>query len=754
MSSVSPSERLSADPTEPASKPAVDQPDLLGQTADSTEAKSVAVPAANPAEATELAAPASAEGAPADLPASPARNQPSAADAVGNSAVEARQAPEGPAGNESGEEATGKRRILIGSQRDPSAYRPRRRDWIPVESTGTAQGSQNAGTASGTAPAADNRPDNRPPRHRRGPHGHRPGPGGDRSRGGDQSRSERPSGERHGGRHGGRQGGFGDRPREARPDGAAPHSEQPHQLVHPPLAVQADPSAAAAASAAAMTAPADGLMPGVLGEAERAAGVSASVSPLTPAAGSSSVVGDVSPLPADSPAAVASPTATIEPTAADVSSGISRASGLSRGNDADLLNRRRALLPELEEEFAEALADAPLDDLLMGRAAAAPDAALEPDSRVRGRVIAVRRDQVFIDLGSREQGVVPLSQFAAAPEVGAFIDVQVQRFQAEEGLYELVIPGSAVSVENWSDLQPGAVVEARITGHNTGGLECEVNHIRGFIPVSHIALYRVEDLAQFVGQSWPCLVMEANAERRKLVLSRRAVLERERQDAKQKLLESLRPGDIREGVVRKLMDFGAFVELGPGVDGLIHISQLAWFRVSHPSEILSEGQRVEVRIEKVDPITGKISLGYRELQQSPWSKAAEKYPPNTVVRGRVSKTMEFGAFVALEPGVEGLVHISELSHKRVWRTTDVVSEGQEVEVLVLSCDAEAQRISLSMKALLPPPKPKSAEGEADAPAAEPEPAAAPAKPRSSGPQKPLRGGLGRGSGGAAFGLKW
>jgi len=754
VSSVPPSERLPADPTEPASKPAADPPDPSGQTANSTEAQSVAVPAANPAEATELAAPASAEGAPTDLPASPAGNQPSAADAGGSSAVEARQPSEGLSGNESGEEATGKRRILIGSQRDPSAYRPRRRDWIPVEPPGTAEGGQGAvagaAAASGEAPAAGNRPGNRPPRHRRGSHGQRPGPGGDRSRSGNQSRSDRPSG----GRHGGRQGSLGNRPLDARPGSAAPRSEQPHPLGQSPSAGIADTPAAVAASPAAMTAPADGPMPGVLGEAERAAGASASVSPLAPSAGSSSVASGVVPSSADLPAATAPPSATIEPPGLTASPEISRSSRMSRSDDADLLNRRRALLPELEDEFAQALADAPLDDLLMGRAATAPEAALEPDSRVRGRVIAVRRDQVFVDLGSREQGVVPLAQFAAAPEVGAFIDVQVQRFQAEEGLYELVIPGSAVSVENWSDLQPGAVVEARITGHNTGGLECEVNHIRGFIPVSHIALYRVEDLAQFVGQSWPCLVMEANAERRKLVLSRRAVLERERQDAKQKLLESLRPGDIREGVVRKLMDFGAFVELGPGVDGLIHISQLAWFRVSHPSEILSEGQRVEVRIEKVDPVTGKISLGYRELQQSPWSKAAEKYPPNTVVRGRVSKTMEFGAFVALEPGVEGLVHISELSHKRVWRTTDVVSEGQEVEVLVLSCDAEAQRISLSMKALLPPPKPKAAESEEDAPAAEPEPAAAPAKPRSSGPQKPLRGGLGRGSGGAAFGLKW
>lgn len=709
MSSVPPSERLPADFSEPASNPAADQPDLSGQAVDSTTALSADQPA-KPAEPAVTGPPASP----------PCRQLPSAVAADDT----------GSADQEGCEGSGGKRRILIGSQRDPSAYRPRRRDWIPIESANSGEGGE--GAPAGSAAGASNRPGGRPPRHRRpgsqGHQGHRDGARGDRQAGQ-------------------RQGSFGNQPREGRPGSARSHAAQPQ-----PAASADSPTAP---TPAGPIGPTDAIVPAAPAVPNTFTTVEPPSAPSAPSAISSVAPAVTAPEPTS-----ADPTSAESPVAAAshaVPAELPRdtaAPGLARRNDAELLNRRRALLPELEDEFAQALADAPLDDLLMGRAATAPDAALEPDARVRGRVIAVRRDQVFIDLGSREQGVVPLAQFAAAPEVGAFIDVQVQRFQPEEGLYELVIPGSAISVENWSDLQPGAVVETRITGHNTGGLECEVNHIRGFIPVSHIALYRVDDLAQFVGQSWPCLVMEANAERRKLVLSRRAVLERERQDAKQKLLESLRPGDLREGVVRKLMDFGAFVELGPGVDGLIHISQLAWFRVSHPSEILSEGQRVEVRVEKVDPVTGKISLGYRELQQSPWSNAAEKYPPNTVVRGRVAKTMEFGAFVALEPGVEGLVHISELSHKRVWRTTDAVTEGQEVEVLVLSCDAEAQRISLSMKALLPPPKPKAAEGEGESPAAEPEPEAAPAKPRSSGPQKPLRGGLGRGSGGAAFGLKW
>jgi small subunit ribosomal protein S1 len=194
------------------------------------------------------------------------------------------------------------------------------------------------------------------------------------------------------------------------------------------------------------------------------------------------------------------------------------------------------------------------------------------------------------------------------------------------------------------------------------------------------------------------------------------------------------------------MDFGAFVELGNGVDGLLHISQLAWGRVRHPSDVLKEGQAIKVRVEKVDPATGKISLAYRDLMESPWTAAAAKYPSNTVARGKVTKLMDFGAFVELEPGVEGLVHISELSHKRVFRCSDVVKEGQEVEVMVRSVDVEARRMSLSMKELSAPPEPEKKEDEA----AE----AAPAKSKESNkPTGPLLGGIGRKTG-DRFGLKW
>jgi ribosomal protein S1 len=350
---------------------------------------------------------------------------------------------------------------------------------------------------------------------------------------------------------------------------------------------------------------------------------------------------------------------------------------------------------------------------------------------------------VFVEIGQRNQGTLPLEVFPQPPEVGAEVEVVIARFKPEEGLYELTVPGGAVDIGNWSDLREGLVVEARITGHNKGGLECEVNNIRGFLPASQVSLYRVEDLSQFVGQSLNCLVTEANRDSRNLVLSRRAVLESEQEDAKRKLLEELAPGQVREGIVRSLQPFGAFIDLG-GVDGLIHISQLSWERLKHASEALELGQKVKVKIAKMDQATGKISLAFRDLSENPWARVAEKFPAGRRVTGTVTRLTEFGAFVRLDAGIEGLVHISELSHKRVWRASDVVQEGQEVEVQVVSVDPGNQRISLSLKALQARAVPEKKVDEA--------PEEEPAPVRKS--NVPLKGGLGRSNGGESFGLRW
>jgi predicted RNA-binding protein with RPS1 domain len=413
-------------------------------------------------------------------------------------------------------------------------------------------------------------------------------------------------------------------------------------------------------------------------------------------------------------------------------------------------NIRGKLSADLEQEFEEALNGVELESLIAEGDAVTKQTMLEPDTRMKGRIVMIRSEDAFVELGGREQGIVPVRQFEEeVPEIGTEIDVRVVRFNREDGLYDLTLPHSAASVEDWSDIDEGMVVEAMITGHNTGGLECEINHIRGFIPISQIALYRVENIEEFVGEKFRCVVTEANERRGNLVLSRRAFLEREREEARKELLASLEPGQVFEGTIRKLMDFGAFVELGSGVDGLLHISELAYGRIKHPSEVVSEGQGIKVKIKNYDPATGRIGLAYRDMLPDPWEEVEDRYPSNTEAKGRVTKLMEFGAFVELEPGVEGLVHISELSHKKIWRVSDVVKEGEEVDVLVQSIDKASRRISLSMKGLTPAPEGEKKDKKDDEPG---EPAQKSKIQRSS--KTPLKGGVSTESEGHKFGLKW
>ncbi|MGC4004241.1 MAG: S1 RNA-binding domain-containing protein [Pirellulales bacterium] len=403
---------------------------------------------------------------------------------------------------------------------------------------------------------------------------------------------------------------------------------------------------------------------------------------------------------------------------------------------------------DLEAELAAALGEASLEEMIDKSAVATIGQSLEPDTKLTGKVLRVTPEYVFVDLPGMNQGAIQTLLFEErVPEVGQALEVRVGLYLPDEGIYECSSGNSAMSVSDWSQVAEGMVVEAKITGHNKGGLECDVNRIRGFIPAGQISLYRIEDFSGMVGEKLTCVITLANPERRNLVLSRKAVLEREQEEAKTKLLAELSVGDEREGIVRSLRDFGAFVDLG-GVDGLIHISQMSWERIRHPKELLTEGQRVKVKVQKIDPDSGKISLSLRDFVQNPWDSAAQKYAVGTKVKGTVTRIMEFGAFVKLEPGVEGLVHVSELSFKCVWRVGDVLSEGQEVEAKVLSVDPEKQRISLSIKAYEAHPEPE-AETEVAVETAE-EVAAKPVPKRTV----PLKGGLGKSSGGEEVGLKW
>ncbi|MCS7237492.1 MAG: S1 RNA-binding domain-containing protein [Thermoguttaceae bacterium] len=442
---------------------------------------------------------------------------------------------------------------------------------------------------------------------------------------------------------------------------------------------------------------------------------------------------------------------------------------------------------ELESELEAALAGFSMDEALQS-AEKIPGERLPEDALVDARVVGIHEEKVFVDLGVREQGFLALKETDTPPELGTTIQVRIVRFDPENSIYEVALPVRAMDVAAWDQLIPGTLVEARVTGVNAGGLECEVNHIRGFIPMSQIALYRVTNPEEYVGQRLTCVVVEANRERRNLVLSRRAAIEREQEAAREALWASLEPGQVYEGLVRKIMDFGAFVDIG-GADGLLHISQMSWGRINHPSEVLQEGQRIKVKILAVDRASRRISLAYRDLIGDPWETVESKYSPNSVVHGKVTRIMPYGAFVELEPGVEGLVHISELAWKKVWRVSDVVHEGQEVDVVVLSVDRQARRISLSMKHLTPPPEEterpaQAAKGEevfpeqkeevsvADsvsvvtmepvvesgslsptegAPQESSTPKEAKKKPK---PERPLRGGLGPSPSANKFGLRW
>ena len=415
-------------------------------------------------------------------------------------------------------------------------------------------------------------------------------------------------------------------------------------------------------------------------------------------------------------------------------------------------NLRSALEDDLESDFLAALEGVSVDDLLVGGGPAQAEAPLEPGTRIAGTVLNVGPDTAFIDLGGRRQGALKLAGLDGNPAVGEVLQLSVGIFNEEDGLYDVAPANRAVAVEDWSQLAEGMIVTARVTAANKGGLECEVAGLRGFMPASLVSTWRVENLEEMVGQNIEVLVTELVPGARRMVLSRRAVLEKQAADARTTMLETLEVGTLFEGIVRSVRDFGAFVDIGNGVEGLVHVSQLSWDRVANPADVLQPGQKISVVVKKIDSQTGKIALSARDTVNSPWKTAAEKYHVGATVRGIVSRIAQFGAFVKLEPGIEGLVHVSELAHRHVRSVGDVVKEGEAVECRVLTVDPDEQRLSLSIKALASAPAGPAASGADsvdDGPADETPPAAPPRRTNV-----PLKGGLGRKGAGEQFGLKW
>jgi small subunit ribosomal protein S1 len=396
--------------------------------------------------------------------------------------------------------------------------------------------------------------------------------------------------------------------------------------------------------------------------------------------------------------------------------------------------RLKDLDAEIEGELAAALGGMSDKDLYGEPAKLGPKSAAGAEQpRKKGRIVSIHGPDVFLEVpGGRAPGVLPLQQFEEGPpQIGQEVEVSIEGYDNANGLLLLSRKGAAVQVD-WSSVAVGLTVEARVTATNKGGLSVEVNGIRGFMPISQIDLYRVENTEPFVNQKLRCLVTEVNPAEHNLVVSRRAFLEKEREENRERLWQTLAEGQTYEGIVRSVRDFGAFVDLG-GVDGLVHISDMAWTRVKHPSEVVQQGQKVKVIVLKIDREARKVGLGLKQLSAGPWDTADANYIPNSVVKGKVTRIMDFGAFVELEPGVEGLIHISELAPQRVRRVTDIVQPDQEVQVMILNVDKNQRRISLSLKAAQP-----KAVTEPEEEPEEDELPLKPPRPRTT----PLRGGLG------------
>jgi len=323
-----------------------------------------------------------------------------------------------------------------------------------------------------------------------------------------------------------------------------------------------------------------------------------------------------------------------------------------------------------------------------------------------GLVVRVDRDEILVDVGYKSEGVIPLSELSIRRNIdpseevalGDEVDALVLTKEDNEG--RLILSKKRARFEKaWRRIEEaaesGEAVEGLVIEVVKGGLIIDLG-VRGFLPASLVDIRRVQDLDEFLGQPLRCRVIELNRSRNNVVLSRRAVLEEERREVRQRILDTLDVGLVVDGQISNIVDFGAFVDLD-GIDGLIHISELSWSHVTHPSEILEIGQRVRVKVLDIDRERQRISLGLKQTQTDPWQQVLDHYHQDDVVHGRVTKAVTFGAFVEIVPGVEGLVHISELAAHHVENPREVVQNGQDVLVKIIEIDAERRRLSLSIK---------------------------------------------------------
>lgn len=355
---------------------------------------------------------------------------------------------------------------------------------------------------------------------------------------------------------------------------------------------------------------------------------------------------------------------------------------------------------DLDREIDSALAGVSLEELVE---TPRPGEKARQGMR-RGKIIRVGKDDVFIDFGGKSQGVCSILEFEEEPKVGQEMDFAVERFDARDGLLILHRKGALATNVTWENLEVGQVVEGVVTAANKGGLELDVKGMRAFMPAGQVDIYHVPDLEQFKGQKMQAEVIQFERGAKNLVLSRRNVVEREREEQKKQLMQEIAEGQIRRGTVRSVMDYGAFVDLG-GVDGLLHVSEMTFQRGrQNATQFVKTGDVVDVKILKIDRETGKLSLSLRQARGTdPWAEAGTKYSTGTTVTGRVAKVESFGAFIEVEEGVEGLLPVSEMSYQRIKHPSDLVKEGDTLKLVVLSVDPANRKMSFSLKQAGPDP---------------------------------------------------
>ena len=354
---------------------------------------------------------------------------------------------------------------------------------------------------------------------------------------------------------------------------------------------------------------------------------------------------------------------------------------------------------EIEKELAEIIGSGSLENI-----EAAFDTSVKNfdlGTILRGRVLGVIGNNVILDTGYKSEGIVPLSEFDTSEEVevGADVEVMLESFEDDTGLIQ-ISKRKADRIRGWEKIvnkyQEGDVVTGKVVRKIKGGLLVDVG-IPIFLPASQIDIKPPGEIAEYIGTEVTCKILKIDEVQQNIIVSRRKLIEEERNQQKREFLDSVEIGQVAKGEVKNIADFGAFIDLG-GIDGLLHITDMSWGRISHPSEMLAIGDQVEVKILDIDAVKDKVSLGLKQKSENPWTSVEEKYPIGSKIKGQVVNIMSYGAFVKLETGIEGLVHISEMSWtRRINHPSDVVAIGDSVEAVVLNINKDKEEISLSLK---------------------------------------------------------